>query len=636
MANLYALLKGNQEKPLDVGCGTISASIGPDGKFYSINRFHPKHGFVSLISLEPFPNDKWYDSEFVRTYRKRIAGENIFSGEPFGFGFLPSEEILQSDYYYSDFREPVIIFHLDGINVQSRFTAVENNGSPYLIQRILITNVSGWDRIFTYEIGGRLSLNRCSYGQLTEGGPLYLPEQVNDVRIQGNRISIVNPNLGARADLFVFVDDEPVQFSGLHSVSKEPVPYGESKRIVLNKGEERHIDIVHILAPTEEFRERAFSTVFPQDAGVKLERQPDIVEFIVRRNLDYILSCCSVPTVNGAICVITDHQLLPLSWNRDAYYMMQLLMEAEKKQGFLSADIEERTKLIVKGHLIWMFQQANRPQGFWGRAYLTNGYSKDNVFQLDQQCYPLLELCDYTAWTGDEEMIHRITPVVKDILEVILKNRDAVKWVFRTGETPADDKVDYPYHFSSQVLLYHTFNRLGELNRKFGFSEHDFSKWAERVKHDCLESFTVTHDGKEMFAYLTDLKGNHQKYYDANDLPTVYAPKWGFCGADDPKWINMMRFAFSKENMGGFYDGELGGLGSVHTPHPWPLGDAQELAFAAVIRDEDRCFRIVNRLKRIVQWDGLFSEAIDEHTGKVVSRHWFSWPGAFISTLLLR
>lgn len=30
-----------------------------------------------------------------------------------------------------------------------------------------------------------------------------------------------------------------------------------------------------------------------------------------------------------------------------------------------------------------------------------------------------------------------------------------------------------------------------------------------------------------------------------------------------------------------------------------------------------------------------FSEAIDPLTGKVVSRHWFSWPGAFISKVML-
>ena len=150
-----------------------------------------------------------------------------------------------------------------------------------------------------------------------------------------------------------------------------------------------------------------------------------------------------------------------------------------------------------------------------------------------------------------------------------------------------------------------------------------------------LVAFRTEWEGKAVFAYLTDLQGNYQLYYDANDLPTIYAPIWGFCPPHDETWNQTLQFGLSTSNTGGFYPGVFGGLGSVHTSHPWPLGDVQELLYAQMLGDQERWQRVWQKLRRIVQWDGLFSEAINEATGQVESRHWFSWPGASLSTVLL-
>ena len=115
----------------------------------------------------------------------------------------------------------------------------------------------------------------------------------------------------------------------------------------------------------------------------------------------------------------------------------------------------------------------------------------------------------------------------------------------------------------------------------------------------------------------------------------MYAPIWGFCQQDDPVWQQTLQFGLSTQNKGGFYPGAFGGLGSVHVPHPWPLGDGQELLYAHILHDQKRYKQVLQKLTRIVMWDGLFSETIHEETGLLTSRHWFSWPGAFISTVLL-
>ena len=58
-----------------------------------------------------------------------------------------------------------------------------------------------------------------------------------------------------------------------------------------------------------------------------------------------------VPVGDGA-CILTDHMLLPLSWNRDAYYVARAMLEHD--HGL--AD-------IVRRHLLWMFEVAERPDG---------------------------------------------------------------------------------------------------------------------------------------------------------------------------------------------------------------------------------------------------------------------------------
>jgi meiotically up-regulated gene 157 (Mug157) protein len=106
----------------------------------------------------------------------------------------------------------------------------------------------------------------------------------------------------------------------------------------------------------------------------------------------------------------------------------------------------------------------------------------------------------------------------------------------------------------------------------------------------------------------------------------VLAPAWGFCRSDDLVWRATMDFSFTSANQGGFYPGPFGGLGSIHTPGAWPLGDIQEWLYARLTGDQDRAERVLDRLAATACWDGALPEARDPQSGGVKSRHWFSWP----------
>jgi uncharacterized protein len=110
-------------------------------------------------------------------------------------------------------------------------------------------------------------------------------------------------------------------------------------------------------------------------------------------------------------------------------------------------------------------------------------------------------------------------------------------------------------------------------------------------------------------------------------------PWRGFCGARDPVWRATMAFACSPANPG-FAAGPHGGLGPVHTPGAWPLGDVPELIWAWLNPDDRPEARVLDRLAATACWDGALPEARDPADGSVRSRHWFAWPGAALLVAL--
>ncbi len=644
-ATTVPLLAVQNKKPVDLGCGRLSASVSADGQILSLNGYHPLVGFVTLTPIEQFPGTQFYHPAFVRHYRRSLI--DLAEQTRHGFGLRVGGEIQQQTLRLLEKSVPFLHSRLETLEVSALFLAGDSEGFGYLINQIEISNTGETATIFPYEFGGTWSMNRCSYAQLTEDGPIPMPPLENVLEVRENHLSIVNSHLPARADVFLFDNGNPLPLSPARATAAEPVSYVHRGEIHLEKGERRLLTSVYILVPSaEEPLPISASQVeaWSKEAQAALPHwkswKDETAAFIVQRNMDYILSCCAVPVTDEHVCVITDHQLLPLAWNRDVYYMIYLLLLAEQQSEYVVEASwqpvwREKVQRIVRGHLLWTFETAQRPNRYWGRAYLTTGYSKDACFELDEQCYPLLELCEYCARFGDEALFRRVSSQVNEILDMLMEYKDANVWLFKTGETPADDVVCYPYHFSSQVVLWWMLKQLASVQEKTPFTTHDLVTWAENVRQACLVAFRTECEGKAVFAYVTDLQGHYRLYHDANDLPTIYAPIWEFCHPHDEVWNQTLQFAFSASNTGGFYPGLFGGLGSVHTPHPWPLGDVQELLYAQMLGDQERWQRVWQKLKQVVQWDGLFSEAINEETGQVASRHWFSWPGAFLSTVLL-
>lgn len=654
-------------KPLDFGNGLVAGSVNASGQLVALNLPHPNQGYVTLTGAEPFPGgDRWYDQDFVRQYRANLA-----SPELPGFGFSFGQDSgLATKCSFPVPAMPLVEFSpAPGLDLEILTFApwaAEGEAPAAAIQVVKARHQPEKARL-DYTWRGTIALTRASYAQLTEGGPLPLPSLDYTFTVVDGILAVDNRYLDQAVALLIGEFDSTGQLVRiLHDWKITHTNHNRSLAISLQGRLDLEEDGNAWLAVIFGFgrdREAARAQALDQAAAnlqevmaqnvqhwqhidtvieaTELEKTRPGSSWPVRQALAYNLACCPAPFNGHATCIITDHQLLPLSWNRDSYWQVQafLALRKQARNPFVSPATTQAVTgwvdELIRRHLNWLFEVAERPQGYWGRAYLTNGKCKDFIFQLDQQCYPFLELADYLEVTGDWATVRRLKPRLEIIFEDLLAHKAPQAWLFPTGETPADDQVEMPYHFSSQLNVWRVLTRLAELEIIDTYSPSQLREMAGKTRQDIYRHFVAEYEGRPVFAYLTDLAGNFQFYHDANDWPTIFAPAWEFCGPGDPVWRSTLEFAFSPANRKGFYPGQFGGLGSVHSPHPWPLGSIQELLVARLLQDEARFSRTWDRLVKTACWDGNFPEASDEETGRVASRHWFGWPGSMLTMLLL-
>lgn len=169
----------------------------------------------------------------------------------------------------------------------------------------------------------QMSVNRTSYGQLTEGGPIPLPKSKNDFRLShsGHSWTILNENLRAMVEGSLFYNGHPV-YLGDESLEEivigQPIMKSICKKLHISPGQSCTLSATFALKPG------IIASPLPpclsfspgsSSGGWKLENSE--MSLIIRRNLEYMLGNCTFPIEEDAVCFIADHVALPLGWNRD-------------------------------------------------------------------------------------------------------------------------------------------------------------------------------------------------------------------------------------------------------------------------------------------------------------------------------
>lgn len=147
-------------KPIDFGADGVNGCLDKHGRIVALNFYHAQHGYVTLTTADPFPDALRYDQAAVRAYRSSFATLD-------GFGILPQAPIDEC-------------ITVNGEGTLPQTTLMLNDGRRLMGETLV-------DQAITYQrwcwgsatgevkFVGRLSLQRCAYTQLTEGGVIQAP-----------------------------------------------------------------------------------------------------------------------------------------------------------------------------------------------------------------------------------------------------------------------------------------------------------------------------------------------------------------------------------------------------------------------------------------------------------------------------
>ena len=265
-----------------------------------------------------FDGNRFHDPEYVRSYRKRLL-DYVRSGTR-GFGLRFEGEVSNLNIGFIDDQWIKITYSIGDIRFSTRLS-ISKDGE--VTQSIVVSSDSLKSEELDYTLSLGLSVNRASYGQLTEGGPLPIPQSRNETRIfhSGYQWAIINENLDAIVDGTLYCSGRPVCVGTqvLEEVTiGKPASGMFTGRVQLLPGHPCTLTATFNLRPGT-----ALSSISPcltfyppcSKGDWKLESSERSI--IVRRNLEYILGSCTLPVGDDAVCFITDHVALPLGWNRD-------------------------------------------------------------------------------------------------------------------------------------------------------------------------------------------------------------------------------------------------------------------------------------------------------------------------------
>ena len=490
-------------KPLDVGNGIVSGAVTPSGRWLSLGIAHPLHGRIELTRMDPFAGSRFDQSE-VRAYRESLADPKRPS---FGFDLLDVEP--RSVWLAEDSFPSAIVDRPEGRFESTVVAPAGRSGAVQIVRIRARMEIRGPTWTST------MRLARAEYTQLTAGGPL--PDAPNH-----NRVSMHQRN--DWPDSLFLIEDRALGAAATVAATYAEIGAGTETAaiLVVSLG----LDPVATMTEAHELARDAETLVAKQRTERrKLWTGLDLAPLHPgRRGIAYAMDCAA-SRIGDVVPMLADHEILPLVWTRDAYYVCRALLAVGPRDPGIAP--------LVEGFIRWSFDAAETVEGWWPRASLASGAIKDPAFQLDQQLYPLLLVADHARLAGDASLRERFAGPCAGVIDRLLEARSPFGLI-ATAETPADDPLTQPFHFSSHVLLWRVL-------AAFGRDAH-----AAEVRDATLRHFTS--EGRFAYAVAGPDAANPRHYHDANDLPTVFAPGWGFCSVDDPRWRSTIDFAWSIAN----------------------------------------------------------------------------------------
>jgi hypothetical protein len=251
-------------------------------------------------------------------------------------------------------------------------------------------------------------------------------------------------------------------------------------------------------------------------------------------------------------------------------------------------------------------------------------------FELDELCAPVIALKRYYDVTRDAAFVRQpfVLGAIERILETLNTRKHPEEALYETTSSPSDDFCELPYLAYDNVLTCRMLKDCAALFRlvKRPGQGRACAAQARQIKQAILTHLVKAGPTGKMFAWSTDLKGNHA-YFDEPPGSLKLLPHYGFCSADDPVYRNTLAWLHSKHNPYSFHDRPFSEVGCAHAKHPWTLGLCNSLL-------SGRGKEAVDILHRTALDNGFACESFDENTGAPTSGEAFATCAGFLAYAL--
>ncbi len=265
-----------------------------------------------------FDGRRFRDPEYVREYRAAMLHRARSGTQGFGIRLDGPQNNLAISFINN--QSVLITYMVEDFRISTTLSIGPDG------EAVQMTHVKSRSKIakdLGYTLALNVSVNRASYGQLTEGGPIPIPPSRNELRLfeHGCSWAVVNSNLDALVEGRLTCNGKPVPLEvGMHeeTVLEKPIEANFYGSIRVLPSESHTFTSTYRLRPgTLPAKQTSLPVSIPTDSRGQWKLENNEIGLIIKRNLEYILGNCAIPIDKHSTCFIADHVALPLGWNRD-------------------------------------------------------------------------------------------------------------------------------------------------------------------------------------------------------------------------------------------------------------------------------------------------------------------------------
>lgn len=229
--------------------------------------------------------------------------------------------------------------------------------------------------------------------------------------------------------------------------------------------------------------------------------------------------------------------------------------------------------------------------------------------------FELDEAAGYFILLGslEDSLINEILiNALEKVLKRIEREYDSQTGLYKTFLLPSDDPAEYPFVLIDNVILWRGLQHFKEVLLKKGKTEKIkfIEQKIENIYKGIYKYMVRKIDGKKMFLWSTDGKGNFRLYNDpAGSLGTLCF--YRFVNKDNPIFQNTINYYYSSQYPYCFKNAEINELACDHYPRtPSGLGLCGSILNPLL---QDKALRW---LKKADMDYGLLAESFDKNSGE--------------------